>query len=130
MKPIVLAMDSHSARLAFPCGDPMCQEPDCAHVVMIREPGDPEIELAPFWRSCVVLGPHGDNLREHDKQDLMHRAMEEMDAREERETLDRVLDRLWSAELDRYCHRCDEPLHKCSCAELEELIDERWAGAS
>lgn len=80
MKPIVLAMDNRSARLGFPCGADGCEEDDCAHVVLICEPGDPEIELAPFWRACVVLGPHGDTLREHDRQDLMHRAMEEMDS--------------------------------------------------
>lgn len=80
-KPLILAMDKHAARLAFPCGAHGCSEDDCVHVVLSLEPGINWLDMPPFWRACVILGPHGNDLREHDAAALLRRAEEEMDSR-------------------------------------------------
>lgn len=118
--------------LHFPCGDPLCEEgDDCVAVHLIREKGNADLELAPWWRAAVVDAPLcGVPLREHRVEELRALAEERMAQQEAKAADDRLLDRLWSEELDRYCHRCDEPMHKCSCADLEDWIADRWAGAS
>lgn len=42
---------------------------------------------------------------------------------------DEMINRAFYEEVDRYCHRCDLLLHKCSCAEHDMFLRDRWDAA-